>query len=711
MFSIKPETTLLIVDGCSRRFVASLEHSLLRRYLGVLGGNLGEGNRHAVSNNLEEVSGNAGVTQAVLQTAEGSWNCGHCNLSPKRSKMYQNLNVGFQVFIVVIIAGVTSSQRTVARQGSGKDPPVVKIPDQGSILGREIPLARPQKVTIYLGIPYAQPPVGELRFRPPVTDPPVSWSDTRNATQFAPSCQQTNKFLKHEKLFRQLLPSDFEEPEVSEDCLYLNLYVPDGLPPEDGWPVMVWFHGGDFNTGTPAIWDATTLVNKQKILVVTVAYRLNIFGFFTTGDAEAPGNYGMLDQVAALDWIKTNIELFEGSPRNIVISGHNAGAISVGLHITSPLSKGKFAKAIAMSGDAITSVRTADQELPVVEQVADRFACVHKPTALLMECLRRIAAKDLLDGTSQIETWGPIIDGDTHNSSDPFLPLHPRDILDSGNFNSVPLMAGYTSNEQSLAYMEISDNPDDGGITSLSKFENTINDEIIASIQKPDNTSTCESKPQLAADAVLFFYRPYPPTKDPAVFRARYLDMQTEKNYAAGLTYLASKVSKDMSAFVYRFDYRSRTSKVIQDVPLWAGVPHMFELPFIWGLPHVFPTSSSTNINWSTSDKNLADVVMMLVGNFIRSGSPSLLNVRWEAFTEETPGILVINRTISINPNEIDYRALAFWNDYYPFVVEEAMNQCCNATGANGASGIHRTQVGVYTAFGVVAFSVMKILG
>lgn len=100
-----------------------------------------------------------------------------------------------------------------------------------------------------------------------------------------------------------------------------------------------------------------------------MAYRLNILGFFTTTDEEAPGNYGLLDQIAALDWVKRYIELFDGSPNNIIIYGHSAGAISVGLHMMSPLSRGKFTKAIAMSGDAINSVRTPQQELPVVDQV------------------------------------------------------------------------------------------------------------------------------------------------------------------------------------------------------------------------------------------------------------------------------------------------------------------------------------------------------
>ena len=106
--------------------------------------------------------------------------------------------------------------------------------------------------------------------------------------------------------------------------------------------------------------------------MVTVAYRLNILGFFTTTDVESPGNYGMLDQIAALDWVKEYIELFDGSPTNVVIYGHSSGAISVGLHMMSPLSRGKFAKAIAMSGDAINSVRMPKDEVPIVEEVRHR---------------------------------------------------------------------------------------------------------------------------------------------------------------------------------------------------------------------------------------------------------------------------------------------------------------------------------------------------
>nr|QCC89021.1 carboxylesterase 6 [Meteorus pulchricornis] len=611
-------------------------------------------------------------------------------------------------FIFINGNAESNAQISYPRQRIGREPPTVTIPDQGILVGKEIPLARPQKVTVYLGVPYAHPPIGSRRFTPPVTDPPVSWQGSRNATQFASSCQQVSDRRKlHESLYRRLLPPTWVDPGVSEDCLYLNIYIPDGTPPSDGWPVMVWFHGGDFNTGTPAIWDATIFVNEQKILVVTVAYRLNIFGFFTTTDAEAPGNYGMLDQVAALDWIQRNIKQFEGSPQNVVIAGHSSGAISVGLHMLSPLSKGKFTKAIAMSGDAIGSVRTPELEAPIVDQVADRFTCFQRPRSALMECLRRLPAAILLKETSDIETWGPIVDVDTNNSTEPFLPMHPKDIINTMNFNPVPLITGYTSNEQALAYLETAENPADDGKLTPAKFDTLIRDEIIAAVRVPgDNTTMCESKPHTVADAVLFLYRPYPPTNDSAILRDRYLHVQTDKNYAAGLTLLASKVSeRDKQAYVYRFDYRPRTSVVARNVPDWAGVPHMFELPFVWGLPHTFPSV----ISWDYRDKDMARVMMTMIANFVRTGSPSLLNVRWEPYTDDVPGILIINTTINMSDvNAIDYRALAFWNEYYPLLVEESMNNCCNITYSTAAT--LKTTSALCITFSIIAMTLFPLI-
>lgn len=424
-----------------------------------------------------------------------------------------------------------------------------------------------------------------------------------------------------------------------------------------------------------------------QVLVVTVAYRLNILGFFTTTDGEAPGNYGMFDQIAALDWIQKNIERFEGTPSNVIIYGHSSGAICVGLHMMSPLSKGKFTKAIAMSGDAIGSVGSPKAELPVVDTIADRFGCYRYPTTKLMECLRRVSASVLVKLSSDIETWGPIVDAETNNGTEPFLPEHPRDILNGGNFNAVPLIAGYTKNEQSLVYLEsmTSDDNDDeesnDGTLSEKKFENMIIEEtslVINNIMyNAEDNGTCEMKPDMLSDAILFYYKPYPPNDDKGVLRDKYLDLQTDKNFASGLTLLAGELSKrKTSSYVYRFDYRPKTDRMIRDVPEWAGIPHMFDLPFVWGLPLL-----TTTIQWNPADKKMSEVMMMMLANFAKTSNPSLNNVKWNPYTVNDPGILIIDRNVDMNePNVIDYRAFAFWNEYYPRVLEEATNNCCNVT-------------------------------
>ncbi|XP_043251099.1 carboxylesterase 5A-like [Colletes gigas] len=578
---------------------------------------------------------------------------------------------------------VVRSQWTHAKQGLGREQPLVKIPDQGTVAGKEVSISHGQKVIQYLGIPYAQPPLGKLRFSTPVTDPLPSWNGIRNATQFAPSCQQvTNRLKLHEKHYKKLLPPDQPDPGVSEDCLYLNVYVPVGNRPDEVWPVMVWFHGGDFNTGTPAILDASIFVSKQKILVVTVAYRLNILGFFTTTDSEAPGNYGMFDQIASLEWVQRKIQHFGGSPSNVVIYGHSSGAISVGLHLISPLSRGKFSKAIAMSGDAVNSVGSPQTELPIVDRIVEKFGCYRHPTTALMECLRRVDVGILVRESSDIETWGPIVDFETNNATEPFLPVHPREALIDGNLNTVPLLVGYTNNEQALAYMESLEKGNADGMLSSGDFESLIKTEFDSLVQDPDDNSTCMTKPEMVTDAVLFFYKPHPPSKDQGVIRDRYLDFQTERNFASGLTLLAGKVSKEKQAFVYRFDYRTKAQAIIKDVPEWAGVPHMFELPFVWGLPF----AAGIPVQWNFNDRQMSEAIMTMLANFARTGNPSSTIVKWEPYTEEAPGILIIDKNLDMgDANAIDYKALAFWNEYYPMVLEEATNNCCNMTSRSTA--------------------------
>lgn len=180
---------------------------------------------------------------------------------------------------------------------------------------------------------------------------------------------------------------------------------------------------------------------------------------------------------------------------------------------------------------------------PNVPQIADKFACYHK-TSDMMDCMRRVEVERLIRETAYIETWGPIVDADTNNSTDgPFLPKHPRDV-EPEDFYAVPLITGFTNNEQALAFIQAIDSTNVDGRLPGEQFESMIREESSAAVVSPDANSTCELRPELVSEAVIFFYRPHPVARDQTVLRDRYLDLQTEKNYAAGLTQLAAKVSR-----------------------------------------------------------------------------------------------------------------------------------------------------------------------
>ncbi|MDR2498150.1 MAG: carboxylesterase family protein [Tannerellaceae bacterium] len=331
-----------------------------------------------------------------------------------------------QIIVATALALLPLSSCRNALQGEANKPVQIQ---SGLISGTT---SEDGKLRIFMGIPFAAPPVGDLRWREP--QPPIPWEGVRQCVEAPPSAIQSKPAPFYCWSSEFLIPP---EP-ISEDCLYLNVWTP--AKAADKLPVMVWIHGGGFTggSGTVPLYDGEAIARKG-IVYVTINYRLGIFGFLTHPDlsAESPsrtsGNYGLLDQVAALRWIKDNIAAFGGDPEQICIAGQSAGAFSVNLLMVSPLTKGLFARAIAHSGGIFYGSRALSTSLAQAEergrQLTDRLK-------LSIAQLRNMPADSLLKlPTPSSLTFDSIY----------FPPV--RAAFEAGRQHHVPLLTGWNEGD------------------------------------------------------------------------------------------------------------------------------------------------------------------------------------------------------------------------------------------------------------------------
>jgi para-nitrobenzyl esterase len=309
----------------------------------------------------------------------------------------------------------------------------------------------------FLGIPYAAPPTGSNRWRPP--QPVTPWTTARDATTTAKVCPQI------------AIGGTTLDPTSDEDCLTVNVWTPDPAPASP-LPVMVWIHGGAFvfGSGANAFYDGSNLVNAGKVVVVTMNYRLGALGFLAlpaltseSTDHPTSGNYGFEDQQAALRWVKDNIGAFGGDPAQVTLFGESAGGFSVCAHLAAPASQGLFARAISESGLCASPLtQTRDQAYPNGQALATALGCTDASTEL--SCLRSKAPTDLLDafsGSTMLpgglffqgnytgaadggavagsQTWNPVVD-----MVDIPAPVG------TGGLAKVPLLLGTNANEGAI---------------------------------------------------------------------------------------------------------------------------------------------------------------------------------------------------------------------------------------------------------------------
>ncbi|XP_064089784.1 venom carboxylesterase-6-like [Macrobrachium nipponense] len=305
----------------------------------------------------------------------------------------------------------------------------------GPIAGMEETSTKGNTFYSFYSIPFAEPPVGDLRFKMPTQV--KDWEEVRDCTQKPPVCLQY-EFPMNSDIIGQ------------EDCLYLNIFTPKPHRVNARLPVMVFIHGGGFFCGSSNEYPPNVMMNHE-IVFVTIQYRLGMMGFLSTEDEDAPGNYGLRDQTMALSWVQRNIHLFGGNPVGITLFGESAGAASVHLQILSPRSVGLFQRAILMSGSALAPFGTGGAFKDVAHYTAKMFNCsTEAGSGEIIDCLQKVPAEDLLSIQQHFNIWfinpflfAPRVDGD-------FLPTEPEILMKNARHKRVDLMSGVTSHEGGL---------------------------------------------------------------------------------------------------------------------------------------------------------------------------------------------------------------------------------------------------------------------
>jgi para-nitrobenzyl esterase len=458
---------------------------------------------------------------------------------------------------------------------------------------------------VFRGLPYAAAPTGRLRWRAP--QPPAEWQDVRDATLYAPSCPQ---------------PAGFTLGAQDEDCLYLNVFTSTLGADHHGEdrPVLVWIHGGGFTSGAGRDYDATRLA-ADGIVVVTINYRLGALGFLShpalaSSPGGSSGNYGLMDQQAALRWVRLNIEHFGGDPDNVTIAGESAGGTAVLAHLVSRSSRGLFRRAIVESG----SFALTQQSLAIAEANGQAFASSAGCPDQTAECLRNLPTDDLVRNFPTVAIPG-VVDGR-------ILTESIGTALAGGRFARVPILNGTNHDEERLflvlgAFLHLP------GLTVSGGTYVVVPEPITPDSYRRDIAFVLSvTEARAAAIAVEYPVNSY---GSPAL---TFSALVADANFACPALQMDTWLSRRTPTFAYEFN---------DDAAPWRYAPikppvatHLSELPYLFDLP-----DAPIQVPLSLDQEALAASMRTAWANFAASGDPSSAEVSWPLFDGVTVMSLV----------------------------------------------------------------------
>ncbi|XP_077999627.1 neuroligin-4, X-linked-like [Glandiceps talaboti] len=504
---------------------------------------------------------------------------------------------------------------------------------------------------VYVGIPFAAPPVGQLRFAPPQN--PNPWTGVLDTLVFKPACPQRKNYLN------DVIGGEFDN--YDEDCLYLNVYSPVQTNSRNGLlPVMVWIHGGCYIVGTTEEYDGSILA-QNGVVVVTVNYRLAALGFMSTDDDASPGNYGLQDNIKALQWVRDNIANFGGDPNQVTVFGQSAGAGCSTLLLFQSAAKGLFHKVIAISGTSMarwSMYRSPFVAKGITMQLAEAVNCAEGSSQDIVDCLRTKTWQEISEviikphsGTCD---WMPTIDGN-------IIVDDTRDLVARGEFNNVPLMIGSTKDEQSYPSSTMSKEMFDSVVERYAntRWGHTGNEDAIY-------------------HALVYQYTdPLDPLNEQTI-RNSWTQMCTDEDFTAPSDYHSKHHALlQENTYKYSFHYRSK----FDPSPPFQGVTHGKDLVYTFGTPFLEPNRTcpwgcynnwyDSQPYWTNADRDMSELSMTLFTNFAKYSDPTptpVNGITWDKFDNSTYAYLEFDDVTELKFN-YKAREMLFWEDYLLTII------------------------------------------
>ena len=515
--------------------------------------------------------------------------------------------ITYLFFVILLLSGCETTQSVRLNLEENLLSPETRLmTDNGPVIGFIDQLG----VKKWLGIPFAEPPISELRWRAPIKI--NNWKTLKEVNSFSPPCTQFQSSLTADGLVK---PGDIIG---SEDCLYLNVYAPNSSKNKlennnELLPVMVWIHGGGNTTGMPSEYNPEIFVKTENIIFVSMSYRLGFFGWLShplirkQSGLNASSNFGLLDQILAVQWVKDNIQFFGGNPNNITIFGESAGGQDVIALYTSPIAKGLFERAISQSGGtSVTSIADAEKINRYDSTLKNNYKYRHLTTEEWIDVLYK---KGLINSK---------FDDEEVLSDLRYLSSH--DLMNA-------IAKGEFWDEQRDLARIIGDDivvPKEGILGSLSDSNKHANVPIIFGINKDENK------------LFNFFDEKYVSNFFNIYFRVRdafYYDLISDYQSLAwrsnGLDTPANLVknSGQENVYAYRFDWDEEPKVLGMDFSLLLGAAHAFEIPFIMGDFDFGDQTSFLYDKKKTQERDrLSSSMMSYWAEFARSGNPSTSN-------------------------------------------------------------------------------------